>query len=88
VGSHTTLVQFRNAVSPKLGSLNRKSLLPDPAEKSTFPVGSNAACTANTSELNGNRFQLPSVAGSAPAASGSALAAAAASGLNDVTWPV
>jgi hypothetical protein len=62
VGSHTTLVQFRTAVFPKPGSLNRLGQLPDPAAKSTFPVGNSAACTANTSEPNFSGVHLPCVA--------------------------
>ena len=60
VGSHTTLVQSRSASFPKLSLLlNRAVLLPEPAEKTTFPVGNSAACTAKTSEPYFNTVHLP-----------------------------
>jgi heme exporter protein D len=63
VGSHTTLVQKLKAVLPKLGSAKRTELLPEPAAKSTFPLGSSTACTARSSESNGSTCQLPWSAG-------------------------
>ena len=63
-GSHTTLVKMPFASSPKSGLANRTALLPEPAKNSTFPLGSRAACTARTPDLNGNTSHRPSRAGS------------------------
>ena len=89
VGSQTTLTQIFLATLPKSGDWKRVRLLPEPAANSTSPLGSNAACTARTSEWNGSTCHAPTSAGLSAAAAATpapdrALAESAAPAMMDL----
>ncbi len=69
VGSQTTLVQIFLAGFEKSGLAKRAALDPEPAKKSTLPLGSRAACTASTPEWKGRSSQRPSRAGTSSSGS-------------------
>src|SRR5262249_13842269 len=90
-GAQTTLTEIFLATSPKSGDRKRVRLLPELAANSTSPLGSNAACTARTSEWNGSTCHAPTsaglkAAGAATSAPNRTLAESAASAMMDLCY--